>query len=207
MSKINIVNHSLIKHSLAVLRNKTTNTEMFRRHTATVSQILIVEVLNNISTKEIVVETPLASAQGYKVQESIVLVPVLRAGISMLFSAQNFLPWASVGFIGLERNEKTAKAREYYQNIPKNLREKYVLILDPMLATGGSLIDTISAVQLRNPKKINAVCIVGAPEGIEKLKNEHPDVDLYIATIDSHLDKNNFIVPGLGDFGDRYFGT
>lgn len=207
MSKINIVNHSLIKHSLSVLRNKDTNTEMFRRHTATVSQILIVEVLNNISTKKIVIETPLDSAQGYKVQESIVLIPVLRAGISMLFSAQNFLPWAAVGFIGLERNEKTAKAREYYQNIPKNLREKYVLILDPMLATGGSLIDTITAVKLRNPKKVNAVCIVGAPEGIERLKNEHPDVDLYIAAVDSHLDENKFIVPGLGDFGDRYFNT
>jgi len=207
MSKINIVNHSLIKHSLSVLRNKDTNTEMFRRHTATVSQILIVEVLNNISTKEILVETPLDSAQGYKVQESIVLVPVLRAGISMLFSAQNFLPWAAVGFIGLERDEKTAKAREYYQNIPKDLSEKYVLILDPMLATGGSLVDTITAVKQKNPKVINAVCIVGAPEGIKQLKNEHPDVNLYIAAIDSHLDKNNFIVPGLGDFGDRYFNT
>jgi len=207
MSKINIINHSLIKHSLSVLRNKNTSTEMFRRHTATVSQILIIEVLNNISIKEIVVETPLDSAQGHKVQESIVLIPVLRAGISMLFSAQNFLPWASVGFIGLERDEKTAKAREYYQNIPQNMREKYVLILDPMLATGGSIVDTITAVKQKNPKVINAVCIVGAPEGIERLKKEHADVDLYIAAIDSHLDENKFIVPGLGDFGDRYFGT
>ncbi len=207
MSKINIIDHSLVKHSLSVLRNKKTKTEMFRRHTATVSQILIVDVLKNISTKEITVETPLDTATGHKVQESIVFVPVLRAGISMLFSARDFLPWAAVGFIGLERDKNTAVAREYYQNFPQSLKDKYVLILDPMLATGGSLVDTIAAVKLKKPKRVNAVCIVGAPEGVERLKNEHPDVDLYIASIDSNLDKNKFIVPGLGDFGDRYFGT
>jgi uracil phosphoribosyltransferase len=192
MSKINIIDHSLVKHSLTVLRNKKTKTEMFRRHTATVSQILIVEVLKNISTKEIVVETPIISTTGHKVQESILFVPVLRAGISMLFSARDFLPWAAVGFIGLERDENTAI---------------YVLILDPMLATGGSLVDTIAAVKQKQPKRISAVCIVSAPEGIERLKKEHPDVDLYVAAIDSNLDNNKFIVPGLGDFGDRYFGT
>jgi uracil phosphoribosyltransferase len=207
MSKINIIDHSLIKHSLTVLRNKNTKTEMFRRHTATVSQIIIVEVLKNIATKEITVETPLNIAKGHKVQEKIVVVPVLRAGLSMLFPTRDFLPWASVGFIGLERDENTAIAREYYKNLPKKLKDKYVLILDPMLATGGSLVDTITAVKQKQPKRISAVCIVGAPEGIERLKKEHPDVDLYIAVIDSHLDKNKFIVPGLGDFGDRYFGT
>ncbi len=207
MSKINVIDHSLVKHSLSLLRDKTTKTEMFRRHTATVSQIILVEVLKNIATKEISVDTPLGNAKGHKVQEKIVVVPVLRAGLSMLFPARDFLPWASVGFIGLERDENTAVAREYYQNLPKGLNDKYVLILDPMLATGGSLVDTITAVKQKNPKKINAVCIVGAPEGVERLKREHPDVDLYIASIDSHLDENKFIVPGLGDFGDRYFGT
>jgi len=207
MSKINIIDHSLIKHSLTVLRNKKTKTEMFRRHTATVSQIIIIEVLKNIPTKKISVDTLLGTAKGHKVQEKIVVVPVLRAGLSMLFPARDFLPWASVGFIGLERDENTAIAREYYQKLPQNINNKYVLILDPMLATGGSLIDTIAAVKLKKPKKISAVCIVGAPEGVERLKEEHPDVDLYIASIDSHLDKNKFIVPGLGDFGDRYFGT
>jgi len=180
---------------------------MFRRHTATVSQIIIVEVLKNIATKEISVDTPLGTAKGHKVQEKIVVVPVLRAGLSMLFPARDFLPWASVGFIGLERDENTAIAREYYQKLPQNINNKYVLILDPMLATGGSLIDTIAAVKLKKPKNISAVCIVGAPEGVERLKNEHPDVDLYISAIDSHLDENKFIYPGLGDFGDRYFGT
>ena len=207
MSKINIVDHSLVKHSLTVLRNKNTKTEMFRRHTATVSQIIIVEVLKNIATKKISVDTPLGTTKGHKVQEKIVVVPVLRAGLSMLFPAGDFLPWASVGFIGLERDENTAIAREYYKNLPKKLKDKYVLILDPMLATGGSLVDTITAVKQKQPKRISAVCIVGAPEGIERLKKEHPDVDLYIASIDSHLDKTKFIYPGLGDFGDRYFGT
>ena len=139
MSKINIIDHSLVKHSLSLLRNKTTKIEMFRRHTATVSQIIIVDVLKNISTKNISVETPLGTAMGHKVQEKIVVVPVLRAGLSMLFPARDFLPWASVGFIGLERDEDTAVAREYYQKLPQNIKNKYVLILDPMLATGGSL--------------------------------------------------------------------
>ena len=207
MSKVKLIDHSLVKHSLTVLRNKNTKTEMFRRHTATVSQIIIVEVLKDIATKEILVETPLGNAKGHKVQEKIVVVPVLRAGLSMLFSTRDFLPWASVGFIGLERDENTAIAHEYYQKLPQNIKNKYVLILDPMLATGGSLVDTITAVKQKTPKNISAVCIVGAPEGIERLKKDHPDVDLYIAAIDSHLDENKFIVPGLGDFGDRYFGT
>ena len=207
MSAVHLIDHSLVKHSLSVLRDKSTKTEMFRRHTATVSQIIIVEVLKNISTKNIFVDTPLGQADGHKVQEKIVVVPVLRAGLSMLFSTRDFLPWASVGFIGLERDEITAVAREYYQKLPQNIKNKYVLILDPMLATGGSLVDTIAAVKQKKPKNISAVCIVGAPEGVERLQNEHPDVDLYIAAIDSHLDENKFIVPGLGDFGDRYFGT
>jgi len=207
MSNVHIIDHSLVKHSLSVLRDKSTKTEMFRRHTATVSQIIIVDVLKNIATKDITVNTPLGKADGHKVQEKIVVVPVLRAGLSMLFPSRDFLPWASVGFIGLERDEITAVAREYYQKLPKNINNKYVLILDPMLATGGSLVDTITAVKLKKPKNISAVCIVGAPEGVERLQNEHPDVDLYIAAIDSHLDENKFIVPGLGDFGDRYFGT
>ena len=207
MSKIHVINHSLVKHSLSILRDKETRTDIFRRHTATVSQILIVEMSKNLSIQEYNVETPLTATTGHKIKESIVFVPVLRAGISMLFSARDFLPSASVGFIGLERDENTAVAREYYQKIPQNLQDKYVVILDPMLATGGSLIDTIAAVKLKQPKMITAVCIVGAPEGVERLQQEHPDVDLYIASVDSRLDKNNFIVPGLGDFGDRYFGT
>jgi len=206
-NKIHKIEHSLVKHSLSVLRDKTTKTEMFRRHTATVSQIILADVLKNIATKEISVETQLGVAKGHKVQEKIVIVPVLRAGLSMLFPARDFLPWAAVGFIGLERDENTAIAREYYQNLPKDLGNKYTLILDPMLATGGSLVDTITAVKSKQAKSISAVCIVGAPEGIKRLQTEHPDVNLYITAIDSHLDENKFIVPGLGDFGDRYFGT
>ena len=205
--KIHIIEHSLVKHSLSVLRDKNTKTEMFRRHTATVSQIILAKVLKNIATKEISIETQLGVAKGHKVQEKIVIVPVLRAGLSMLFPARDFLPWAAVGFIGLERDETTAIAHKYYQNLPKDLGNKYTLILDPMLATGGSLVDTITAVKSKQAKSISAVCIVGAPEGIKRLHSEHPDVNLYITAIDSHLDENKFIVPGLGDFGDRYFGT
>jgi uracil phosphoribosyltransferase len=153
------------------------------------------------------IETPLTSTQGYSIQESLVFVPVLRAGISMLFPARDFLPWAPVGFIGLERDETTAVAREYYKKLPQNLKDKRVLILDPMLATGGSLVDTISALENKSTRTICVVCIVAAPEGIALLNQKYPEVDIYTAAIDSHLNERKFIVPGLGDFGDRYFGT
>ena len=153
------------------------------------------------------VETPLAPADGFYISKSIVFVPVLRAGISMLFSVKDFLPWAPVGFIGLERDEKTAVAREYYQKFPADLKNQLVLVLDPMLATGGSLVDTISALKKKGAASISVVCILAAPEGIQTIQNHYPEIQIYTAAIDSHLTKEKFILPGLGDFGDRYFGT
>lgn len=207
MRNIHLVDHPLLKHSLTILRDKNTGTENFTRHSAIVSQIMILEATRDISMLEIQIETPLTSTLGYSIQESMVFVPVLRAGISMLFPARNFLPWVPVGFIGLERDEETAIAREYYQKFPQNLKEKFVLVLDPMLATGGSLVDTISALEKKGAKNICVVCIVAAPEGIELLQQKHPTVKIYTAAIDSHLNEMKYIVPGLGDFGDRYFGT
>ncbi|RMH70801.1 MAG: uracil phosphoribosyltransferase [Gemmatimonadetes bacterium] len=207
MSKIHVVDHPLLRHSLTIIRDKTTNTDDFRRHTAIVSQIMIMEATKSLKTFPKRIETPLAPMDGHEIQKSIVFVPVLRAGISMLFPARDFLPWASVGFIGLERDEETAIAREYYQKFPPHLAEKLVLVLDPMLATGGSFADTISALKTKGAKTIKAVCIVVAPEGVAHLQQQHPDVDIYTAALDSHLNEKKYIVPGLGDFGDRYFGT
>ena len=207
MSTVRHLDHPLIKHSLTILRNKETNTDIFRRHTAIVSKILIMEASRGLSLNEIPINTPLTETTGYEILESIVFVHVLRAGISMLFPARDFLSWAPVGFIGLERDEQTAVATEYYQKFPKNLADKQVIILDPMLATGGSLLDTITAVKEKGAKNVSCVCIVAAPEGIQLLQEKYPDVIIYVAAIDEKLNSQKYIYPGLGDFGDRYFGT
>ncbi|MCG8383120.1 MAG: uracil phosphoribosyltransferase [Gammaproteobacteria bacterium] len=207
MKKIKRIEHPLAQHSLSILRNQQTRTEAFQRHTAIVSQILIMEATRDLLVQEIDIETPLTPTVGHQILDSLVFVPVLRAGISMLVSARSFLPWAPVGFIGLERDESTASAHEYYQKFPDDLHDKHVLILDPMLATGGSLVDTIAALKKKSAQVISVVCIVSAPEGIEFIQYKYPNVQIYTAAIDSHLNEKKYIVPGLGDFGDRYFGT
>jgi len=207
MKNVHLIEHALIKHSLTRLRNKNTDIIDFRRHAAIVSQIMIMEATRDLPVNEKQIETPLTVTTGYSIQESLVFVPVLRAGISMLFPVRDFLPWAPVGFIGLERDELTAVAREYYQKFPQSLQDKRVIILDPMLATGGSSVDTIQAVENKSAKSICLVCIVAAPEGIKLLNEKYPDVHIYTAAIDAHLNDKKYIVPGLGDFGDRYFGT
>lgn len=207
MTNVHIVDHPLIRHSLTILRDKKTGTADFRRHSAIVSQIMIMEATRDLSMEEKTIQTPLDSTTGYAIHESLVFVPVLRAGVSMLFPARDFLPWAPVGFIGLERDESTAVAREYYKKFPLSLKDKRVIVLDPMLATGGSLVDTISALANSSPRTICVVCIVSSPEGLEFLYSKFPEVEIFTAAVDSHLNEKKYIVPGLGDFGDRYFGT
>ncbi|HEX9652427.1 MAG TPA: uracil phosphoribosyltransferase [bacterium] len=207
MNNVHLVSHPLISHSLTILRDKNTGTDAFRRHTAIVSQIMIMEATKGLPVQETNIETPLANVTGFEIEQTIVFAPVLRAGISMLFSVKDFLPFAPVGFIGLERDEKTAIAREYYQKFPADVKDKLILVLDPMLATGGSLSDTIAALKKKGAQTIMAICIVAAPEGIDVLQQKHPQVAIYTAAIDDHLNDKKFIVPGLGDFGDRYFGT
>ncbi len=168
MNHVHLVSHPLISHSLTILRDKHTGTDAFRHHTAIVSQIMIMEATKGLPLQKKSIETPMANAPGYEIEQSIVFAPVLRAGISMLFSARDFLPWAPVGFIGLERDEKTAIAREYYQKFPADVKDKLVLVLDPMLATGGSLDDTISALKRKGAQTISAVCIVAAPKNTRR---------------------------------------
>lgn len=207
MKNIIEVHHPLIDHSLTVIRRKETTTEEFRRHAGIVSKILLVEVMKGLGTVNVRIETPLAPMTGKKLKDDVIVVPVLRAGLAMLFAIQDFLPSVSVGFVGLERDEKTAQAREYYQKLPKIFASHKVLVIDPMLATGGSFDDTVTLLKAKGAKHITIVSIVSAPEGIKRMQKRHPDVAIVTAAVDSHLNDRKFIVPGLGDFGDRYFGT
>ncbi len=204
---ISLAHHPLIDHSLTVIRRKETSTEEFRRHAGIISKILLVEVMKDLATESVKIETPLAPMTGKKLKDEVVVVPVLRAGLAMLFAIQDFLPSVSVGFIGLERDEKTAQAREYYRKLPKLLASHRVLVIDPMLATGGSFDDTVTLLKEKGAKNITIVSIVSAPEGIKRVQKCHPEVKIFTAAIDDHLNDRKFIVPGLGDFGDRYFGT
>lgn len=207
MKHVTTVDHPLVQHSLTRLRDAETDIASFRLHAGTVSRILLMEATRSVPTRPLTVQTPLAPMQGAELDERIILVPVLRAGLAMLLAAQDMFDHAPVGFVGLERDEETAIARAYYERIPSIAQRDRVLILDPMLATGGSLDNTISVLRERGARGITLVCIVAAPEGIARLDEVHPDVSLYTAAVDERLDARKFIVPGLGDFGDRYFGT
>lgn len=207
MKNVTVVVHPLIEHSLTILRDKKTGTEEFRRHADVVSKILMIEATKQMQLKTKMIETPLSEFSGSQLKDDVIVVPVLRAGLAMLFPLSGMLPKASVGFIGLERDEKTAIAREYYKKIPEVLSTHIVFVVDPMLATGGSMDDTIAAVKAKGAKRIVAVSIVSAPEGIARVTKSHPDVPVVTAAIDGKLNEKKYIVPGLGDFGDRYFGT
>ena len=207
MKNVPLQEHPLIDHSLTILRNKKTPTEEFRRHAGIVSKILLLEAMRNLHVKNFKIETPLAPMVGKKLKDEVVVVPVLRAGLAMLFAIQDFLPDVSVGFIGLERDERTAQAREYYRKLPQIFSSHVVLVIDPMLATGGSFDDSLTALKTKGAKRLMVVCIVAAPEGIARLQKNHPDVPIITAAVDKRLNDRFFIVPGLGDFGDRYFGT
>ncbi len=202
-----LVDHPLLQYSLSMLRNHTTDTALFRQHAANAASILIVEATRGLRTRTQPIQTPLAETDGHFIEEKLLIVPVLRAGLALLPAAQALLPDVPVGFLGLERDEETAVAREYYRKFPDGLSDHKAIILDPMLATGGSLEETIHAVMKRGVKQIVLVCVVAAPEGIQRVMHAYPDAHLYTAAIDRHLDDRKFIVPGLGDFGDRYFGT
>ena len=207
MDNVTIVSHPLIDHSLTILRDKTTKTDEFRRHADVVSKILLIEATKRMQLMDKPIETPLSRFIGKELKDDVIVVPVLRAGLAMLFALQDMLPKASVGFIGLERDEKTAIAREYYKKIPKILTSNIVFVIDPMFATGGSMDDTVTAVKQKGATRIVSVSIVAAPEGVKRFVKRHPDVPVITAALDERLNDKAYIVPGLGDFGDRYFGT
>ena len=195
-------------HKLSILRDKETGTKKFREIISELSTMLCYEALKDAKLHEIEVETPMCKMKGQTISEDdYAFVPILRAGTGMLDGLMNVMPNAKIGHIGLYRNEETLKPVKYYYKMPKDIEKREVIVLDPMLATGGSGIDAISMLKESGATNIKFLCIIAAPEGIKALEKAHPDVQIYCAAIDDHLNENGYIVPGLGDAGDRIFGT
>jgi uracil phosphoribosyltransferase len=195
------------RHKLAVLRDERTRTSDFRQAMKELALIMVAEATGNMPTKQVRINTPLTETEVEEISGPVCLVPVLRAGLGMLDGALDLLPTATVGFMGLQRDEETAQPIEYYVNLPRNLDEYLVLVLDPMLATGGSLSATIDKLKDEGATWISCLHAVAAVPGVERLTREHPDVLFYAAAVDPELDERSFIVPGLGDAGDRLYGT
>jgi uracil phosphoribosyltransferase len=204
---VTVVQHPLVENSLVALRDVSTGTDDFRRHARLLTLILAFHVLQDLPTREVRVETPLEPTRGDVIDRSVIFVPVLRAGLAMLDAMSDFVPGSKVGFVGLERDEQTAIAHSYYQKLPAQLAGAETIILDPMLATGGSAVATVELLKKNRASSIRLACVVAAPEGIALLQGQHPDVRIFTAVIDRSLNDRKFILPGLGDFGDRYFGT
>ena len=204
---LNVLHHPLIIHKLAWMRQKGTGTKDFRQNLDEIAGLMAYEITRDLPVRDVQIETPICAATTQELAKDIVLVPVLRAGLGMVDGITNLIPTAKVGHIGMYRDHETLKPTEYYAKFPENLEDAVVMILDPMLATGGSASAAISAVKKRGAKTIRLVCIVGAPEGVKRIENDHKDVDIYLAALDQKLNENGYIVPGLGDAGDRLFGT
>lgn len=202
-----LVNHPLVHDALAQLRDKTTPPDAFRRLATRISVLLAAEALRDVPMSLSTVETPMGPADARRVAADVVVVPVLRAGLGMLDAVLGLVPSARVGYIGLQRDEQTAIASQYYSKLPQGLRDSYVLMIDPMLATGGSASAALELLRQSGASRVRIVCIVAAPEGVAVVEREHPDVSIYTPVVDSHLNAHRYIVPGLGDFGDRLYGT
>jgi uracil phosphoribosyltransferase len=202
-----IVTHPLVQDALMELRDSGTQPPAFRRAANRISVLLAAEALREVPSTSETVTTPLGPATGIAVKGDVVVVPVLRAGLGMLDAVLELLPTARVGHIGLQRDEATAIASKYYSKLPADLSQSYVLMIDPMLATGGSAVAAINMIKAAGAKLIRMICIVSAPEGIALVEKHHPDVPVYTPVVDSHLNEHKYIVPGLGDFGDRLYGT
>jgi uracil phosphoribosyltransferase len=204
---LQVVDGPLSQHKLAVLRDERTPTAEFRQAMKELALIMVAEATRDMPTRPVRIRTPLAETEVEEISAPVCLVPVLRAGLGMLDGALALLPQATVGFMGLFRDEETAQPIEYYVNLPRNLKDYLVLVLDPMLATGGSLSATLTKLKDEGATWISCLHAVAAVPGVERLTREHPDVGLYAAAVDPELDERSFIVPGLGDAGDRLYGT
>jgi uracil phosphoribosyltransferase len=207
MKHVHIVDHPFVIDSLTHLRDKDTGIQKFRHHSDKICQLLFAEAIRGLEFITEEVQTPLQSTPAKKLKDEIVVVPVLRSGIAMLFGALQLLPKSKVGFVGLERDEETAQAHEYYWKLPTLTKDSVVVITDPMLATGGSILHLLRRVAKEEHKQMRIVCVIAAPEGIAAVQKEFPEVEIFTAAVDTHLNDRAYIVPGLGDYGDRYFGT
>jgi uracil phosphoribosyltransferase len=204
---LHLVDHPLVHDALVSLRDKRTGPDHFRRAATRISVLLAAEALRDVPTRDVTVETPLSQAPGRSVAGEVVVVPVLRAGLGMLDAVLELVPGARVGHIGLQRDEMTAVASQYYSKLPARLDSSFVLMIDPMLATGGSAVAALDLLQRAGASVIRMICIVAAPEGVALVERHHPDVVIYTPVVDRQLNEHKYIVPGLGDFGDRLYGT
>ncbi len=208
MGSLHVLDHPLIQHKLYHLRNKDTGVKEFRELVGEIAALMCYEATRNLPTAEVEVETPIGKATvRHLAGKKLAIVPILRAGLGMVDGITKLVPNAKVGHVGLYRDPETLEPVEYYCKLPKDIEERDVFVLDPMLATGGSAAAAISFIKQRGGRTIRLLNIIGAPEGVKKVREAHPDVDIYVAAMDSHLNDHGYIVPGLGDAGDRIFGT
>ena len=208
MSEVHILDHPLILHKLSMMREKNTNTKSFRELLTEISMLMGYEVTRNFPTKNIRIETPIREMDApFLATEDIVIIPILRAGLGMTDGLLQLMPTAKVGHIGLYRDETTHQPVEYYCKLPKESVDAEVIVVDPMLATGGSACDAIARLKNDGFSQIRLMCLVASPQGLKKVTETHPDVDIYLASVDEGLNEKNYILPGLGDAGDRIFGT
>ncbi len=208
MGELHILDHPLIQHKIGIIRDKDTGSKDFREMIGEIAMLECFEATRDLKLEDCEIETPMEKTVVKRLSgKKMAIIPILRAGLGMVSGLQTLIPAAKVGHIGLYRDEKTLVPVEYYCKLPSDIEERDVFVLDPMLATGGSACDAISQLKKRGCRSIRFLCIIAAPVGVERLRKEHPDVDIYIGALDDHLNENGYIVPGLGDAGDRIFGT
>lgn len=208
MSQLHVINHPLIQHKLTIMRKKDTGSKDFRALLDEISLLMGYEVTRDLPLADIKIETPICETVGKEISgRKLAIVPILRAGLGMMGGLHELVPVAKVGHIGLYRNEETHEPVPYYCKLPEDIQDRLVILTDPMLATGGSACDAIRLLKEKGCANIRLMCLVGVPEGIQRVQREHPDVDIYLASVDDHLNEKAYIVPGLGDAGDRIFGT
>ncbi len=208
MSQLHVINHPMVQHKLTIMRDKETGSKDFRELLKEIALLMGYEVTRDVPLEDVEIETPICKTVAKRVSgRKLAIVPILRAGMGMVDGLLNLVPVARVGHIGLYRNEETHNPVVYYCKLPEDIQDRLVIVTDPMLATGGSACDALTMLKERGCTNIRLMCLVGAPEGIERVRQAHPDVDIYLAAVDDHLNENAYIVPGLGDAGDRIFGT
>ena len=207
--KVNVIDHPLIQHKLTMMRKKTTGTKDFRELLEEISMLMTYEITRDFPLKDVEIETPVARCVGKELADTrkVCVVPILRAGLGLQSGVVNMIPAAKIGHIGLYRDPETLKPVEYYCKMPSDIAERTMLVVDPMLATGGSAAAAITMLKEKGAKKLILMCLVAAPEGVKVINDEHPDVPVYVASVDETLNEHGYIVPGLGDAGDRIFGT
>ena len=207
--KVNVIDHPLIQHKLTMMRKKTTGTKDFRELLEEISMLMTYEITRDFPLKDVEIETPVAKCVGKELTDTlkVCVVPILRAGLGLQSGVVNMIPAAKIGHIGLYRDPETLKPVEYYCKMPSDIAERTMLVVDPMLATGGSAAAALTMLKEKGAKKLILMCLVAAPEGVKVINDEHPDVPVYVAAVDEKLNEHGYIVPGLGDAGDRIFGT